>query len=576
MLYDALTPWQTRLVRLVGCDPHSGLLEVELFMVEFTDMDGVGITGTSEVVNYVALSHVWGTTPDQTTILCNGRITEVPSRLNDAFCYLFKQTSERYIWVDKLCINQSDISEKACQVRNMLRIFEKASRVIAWIDSRAVLSRYSIFDITPCYEQKHRRECSEGWHALRSDLFRIACDELWARTWCRQEIFAAKTLVLLGPFFTVTGLSLARFDKMLKSCIEFEQSNQLSNNGHRDLQVPSAFTVMVDHYQHAGTDDYSYVPPATKTRYTNHWLRQLCDGTEFKVTDERDRVYALFGMVSSSSNRSHVEHRPDIQPSRFPIEYSKSVSRVYQDLIKYLINTDQNLDCLTVLEDRSTRSLPDDLPSWVIDWRRQQPRSLLNIPPSRTIDQIAYGLPRVQDLDDFGRLMLDGQILFEIKELSAHEATHLELGMTEQKETFKRRFEREPLSPATVLGTADELDDCYSQLSASYMRCKFFMRRPAIQNRPTQEVISVPNTTRIGDFMVLLRGARFPFVLRRLQDGSYNLVGPALNGPIVESRQSTAITTRDSNKQKDWFELLFYHRGRIYWTDEHFEIFAIV
>lgn len=582
--YGTLTPWQTRLIRLVGFAHHSGLLEVDVFPVEFTDMDGVGITGTSEVVNYVALSHVWGTRHDQTTILCNGQTIAVPCRLKDALCYLHNQTSNRYIWVDELCINQSDTTEKASQVRNMLRIFEKASKVIAWIDTRASLSRYSIFDFTPCNGCKHSQKCSAAWDALCSSLFAIAADELWSRTWCRQEIFAAKELVLLGPYFTVGGLSLTRFHEMLKSCVEFDKSNQLSNDERQELQIPSAFQVMVDHYQHAGTDDYDYEPPATKTRYTNHWLRQLRDGTAFKVTDARDRIYALFGMVSSASNRSHVEHRPDIQSSTFPIGYSKSISRVYQDLVKYLINTDRNLDCLTVLEDRATRSLPDDLPSWVIDWRRHQPRSLLNIPPSRSADHEMYGTPRVQDLDDVGSLKLDGQILFEVKELSAHKPTNFEWLMAYQKTTLKAGLENRPDSPIdkisdsprAMFGTTDELDNYSSKMNASYMHCKFFMGRPEDQYAIDGEFISVPNTTRIGDLLVLLKGARFPFVFRRLKDRTYHLVGPALNGPVLGSSQSAAIMLLGSTGLLDQPDRVFFKHGNIHWTDEHTETFVVV
>lgn len=577
MLHGLLRPWETRLVRLVGWDPQTGLLQIQLFRVEHADMEGVAIVGTSDVVTYVALSHVWGLATDEGTVLCNGQKTAISSRLLEALSYLVEQTSEKYIWVDQLCINQNDKAEKASQIRNMLRIFEKASKVIAWIGSRATLSPLSVLTFDPCYKCTHSERCLKAWRHLHSSLFRIAHDELWSRTWCRQEIFAARTLVLLGPSFTKTDLCLEDFYGLLEQCIKYDRCVRPSNDKRKEKEISTTLDIMVKHYQHAGTDRVSYAVPAAKTRYTAHWLRQVCDGTAFKVTDERDRVYAVLQMVSSMPYRFLVEDRPDKEAEMFPIDYSKSVSGVYQDLTKYLINRDQNLDCLCVLEDRSARNLPDDLPSWTIDWRNHQPRSILDVPPSRSADQEMHGVPREQDLNDFGRLVLDGQILFEVKELSCHEPTKLDIDMAEQTENFKGRFGEDHPLPTVVFGTADELDNRCSEMSGSYMRCKFYMRLSDFrQGRAFKEVISVPNTTRIGDFLVLLKGARFPFVLRRLHNSSYHLVGPALNGPILGSHKWAVTLTPNGNQRKDWLQRALLRHVKLYWSEKRAETFVTV
>lgn len=44
---------------------------------------------------------------------------------------------ERVLWVDAICINQSDEEEKAQQVTSMTRIFGLASRVIVWLGEEA-------------------------------------------------------------------------------------------------------------------------------------------------------------------------------------------------------------------------------------------------------------------------------------------------------------------------------------------------------------------------------------------------------------------------------------------------------
>src|SRR6201999_2285952 len=96
--------------------------------------EGVGITGTSEVVHYVAVSHVWGSSTSTHEVCCNGRPFWIQSSLVTVFEHLVPEEGNLYLWVDAICINQSNAAEKAAQVRNIMRIFEKAKEVIGWID----------------------------------------------------------------------------------------------------------------------------------------------------------------------------------------------------------------------------------------------------------------------------------------------------------------------------------------------------------------------------------------------------------------------------------------------------------
>jgi hypothetical protein len=540
-IYSALTPWQTRLLQITGRRRNSRLLKVDIFPVDFADMDGVGITGTSKVVHYTALSHVWGKASDQTEILCNGKLIAIPGALAEALLHLYKHSAEKYLWVDVLCINQNDRAEKAFQVRNMLRIFEKADKVIAWLRSPAPISSLHFMPYQGCFTTAHEARCKSGCELLRADLMSLALDELWSRTWVRQEVFAAKKLILLGTRNTATGLDLTTFVSTLRQ-VAHCRSEHLPSGRYSiappaiyDEVIPPNFHSMVADYQHAGTDDYSYEPPATKRRYTFHWLRHLRSGTSFRVTDERDRVYGIFGMVSSPSTRPYVEQRPDINPANLPINYAKTVSNVYQDLTKYLINTDRNLDCLLVFEDRRVRAVPDDLPSWVTDWRLDQPRSLLFIAPERAQDEHDLGVPLTQDLKDVGRLTLEGRILCEIQCLSSYD----------QVSFSATRPVKLPAqfcwsgSPESIFGTATDLDNRDESIESSYMECMIRLTN----GQPITARAHVPKTTRIGDVLTFLRGARYPFVLRYQSEGTYSLVGPALFGPEIWSLLHYPVVT---------------------------------
>lgn len=486
-------------------------------------------------MTYTALSHVWGVDSEQhrTAIICNGHKVSVPYTLTKVLHYLLKQTSERYLWIDMLCINQADNAEKAFQVRAMLQIFEKAKKVVGWVNGGASIAQYSTFDGNKCFHDGHERRCIQAWEHLCKNLIRLANDELWSRTWCRQEIFAAKTLVLLGPDFTLTSLELGQYHSMLRHWVHSQAKDGLSGTYSliktqpRSLEtmaspvIPATFTVMARHYKHAGTDHHSYRGPAALTRYTVHWLRHLHNGSAFRVSDQRDRVYGIFGMVSSPTTRTYVESRPDIKPDDFPISYTKTVSQVYQDLVKFLINTDRNLDSLIVFEDRS-RSLSADLPSWVTDWRHDQPRSLLAVPPSRRADQKTYGIPQKQDLSDYGQLVLEGRVLFDIQEPTSA------LPSLENSATPSRSSETR--SSKHVFGSRTQLNGLFPEIGTSYAHYSASSKYTFDKAK-----VCVPQTTTLGDKVVLLKGARFPFVLRRLlkkDDDTYQLIGPALfDGP---------------------------------------------
>ncbi|EPE36446.1 hypothetical protein GLAREA_05784 [Glarea lozoyensis ATCC 20868] len=53
----------------------------------------------------------------------------------------------------------------------------------------------------------------------------------------------------------------------------------------------------------------------------------------------------------------------------FLIDYSKSLSEVYQDAVKYFINRDRNFAILAALLTHRSTVSDEDLPYWVRDWR---------------------------------------------------------------------------------------------------------------------------------------------------------------------------------------------------------------
>ncbi|ENH70932.1 Heterokaryon incompatibility protein 6, OR allele [Fusarium oxysporum f. sp. cubense race 1] len=84
-------------------------------------------------VDYEALSYAWGSSEDKATITVNETTLQVTRNLTDALTYLRHDSKLRSLWIDAICINQSDVDERNSQVRAMGRIYSSASCVISWL-----------------------------------------------------------------------------------------------------------------------------------------------------------------------------------------------------------------------------------------------------------------------------------------------------------------------------------------------------------------------------------------------------------------------------------------------------------
>jgi hypothetical protein len=102
--------------------------------------------------DYVALSYFWGP-PSGNTISCVGGTIPITHNLDAALRRLRHPKKTQHLWVDAICINQSDDEEKSEQVKIMRAIYTKARGVVVWLGPRSEqdylafksLSRLKIF-----------------------------------------------------------------------------------------------------------------------------------------------------------------------------------------------------------------------------------------------------------------------------------------------------------------------------------------------------------------------------------------------------------------------------------------------
>jgi hypothetical protein len=82
---------------------------------------------------YTALSYVWGNQDDAEMITVNGKLLEVTKNLVVSLRYIRDCRLTRVLWIDAICIQQTNHIEKAWQVYMMGSIFSKCTNAIFWL-----------------------------------------------------------------------------------------------------------------------------------------------------------------------------------------------------------------------------------------------------------------------------------------------------------------------------------------------------------------------------------------------------------------------------------------------------------
>jgi hypothetical protein len=84
---------------------------------------------------YEAVSYAWGNSTETHNIQCNGQDLTVSGSLYQALRGVRLTDKPRVIWIDGLCIDQSNMGERSDQIQLMRHIFAKAKRVLIWLGS---------------------------------------------------------------------------------------------------------------------------------------------------------------------------------------------------------------------------------------------------------------------------------------------------------------------------------------------------------------------------------------------------------------------------------------------------------
>lgn len=141
-------------------------------------------------MSYEALSYCWGDTEADHAIECNGRTIKVTQAVHQALRNL-RISNHRHLWVDSICINQSDLQERNSQVQLLRKIYTSAKATLVWLGEEDSVEEKSLH-----HGKDDHIYPSIGDRSFGNRLVQFLSRPWFRRAWTFQETFLSKRLTL--------------------------------------------------------------------------------------------------------------------------------------------------------------------------------------------------------------------------------------------------------------------------------------------------------------------------------------------------------------------------------------------
>lgn len=314
---------------------------------------------------YKALSYTWDSRTYRKFIRCDGTVLPVTQNLYDALVRIRCSDQSVLLWIDAICIDQTNTLERNRQVGLMRWIFSGASEVIAWLGEEeegtsgafslievitAATTNLDLEDIRDTFWTHYSFEImglpqlvSPEWYGL----FKLFGRPYFRRIWVVQELVVCKKATVRCGSLTVLWDDLQHVTRLLLAA---GWRGPFIKEAPQPRMLPRAPTFAKT------ISNIRLGFPISQGECGMSLSLLLCVTRRFLASDPRDKVFALIGLASKIKSQS-------INP-----DYARPTVDVYRDITGYLITTEQSLTLLSTIEDISHRKPDSSLPSWVPDY----------------------------------------------------------------------------------------------------------------------------------------------------------------------------------------------------------------
>ncbi|KAL8964622.1 MAG: hypothetical protein Q9183_004327 [Haloplaca sp. 2 TL-2023] len=408
------------------------------------------VADLSDAPRYEALSYTWGSTiqdqpikihfgpnvpPNQSAVFKTEEIL-VTKHLHSAIRRLRQPTHSRTVWVDQLCINQTNIQERNAQVRLMAEVYRKAERTVVWlgeadildIDQDAIVDATERMNFRPIdhpYSTPEdqvilkeligfRSQGTERQVGLRRRqvLAEVLNRPWFTRAWVFQEVVVAKSgIVLCGSLEMDMEIFINLLDGVCD--LDLQEMGEAASIMHASRGYKPMFAI-----REARFEERYGLSSSRKSK----WLATLWQGMgNLSATNPRDKVYAFLAFSDS-------EEAARIAPS-----YQLSVDQVYCDAAYRSIRSIKSLDVLELAiksREVATHHITSSrgIPSWVPDFAAPLPSLPFMTHNVGSTDFNAarkspYPYPLTAITNDSTTLPVRGHVISKIKSIAPFDFT---------------------------------------------------------------------------------------------------------------------------------------------------------
>ena len=386
------TPLQdSRSIRLLKLNPSaepSGpaeVVELECQLIECK---------LDSLPTFSALSYTWEGQSPTVTMLCEGKELLITANCASALRRLLRDKELRLLWVDSICIDQSSIPERNCQVALMAEVFRNAEEVLIWLGDGSENAHKEIqqlkkmaaiaVNFPKIIEEEFRRLQRERYLRIlelnpdmASTIFVVfpegnlpylhpmstLCTRSWFdRIWTLQEIvLARKALVICGD----ESISWEMLDLVASTTAEAVASagfTQHPGDQFQRIRVVSMLRCLLGlkgklptRISYRLPSDHPFGPLELSTTEVESSLGIAPNyflASTLLTSDPKDKIYGLYAILQQYGIQLPL---PD---------YDKPLAKLYEETTKTIMEHNHSLELLHfAFRPNKTPSLP----SWVPD-----------------------------------------------------------------------------------------------------------------------------------------------------------------------------------------------------------------
>jgi hypothetical protein len=319
----------------------------------------------------------------------------IDSNLEAALRQLRFPDRYRLLWIDSICINQKDLSEKSFHIQRMGSIFNTASNVCIWLGTADNQSSRAFAMIKQAHNMdinSLETEAGESLDALVSLLRR----RWFTRRWAIQEAaLARKATLYCGPN-SISWTEFADAITLLQSTL----SPVLPRNApeavvRASVRLRILASAAGCHFVNVSNDIFRKSDQGTILDSLKSLESLMCDLSSFETSNFHDTIYAYLPLAEDTGARYSVRAAAafsmtvdDNMPvpvvlspterklarsvvdtwqraagAEYRVDYNKSATEVYRDFVAFAINKTGSLDI--ICRPWAPAAYKGQLPSWI-------------------------------------------------------------------------------------------------------------------------------------------------------------------------------------------------------------------